>query len=188
MRSWCLLPIPPLYNQPSEKNIWKWQNSATFTLVSDFCCFVLPFSFFFFFNLGNGEFPKIMCLNHLNFGCLEIAWYTLILHVLSSRTQTVTQGLFVWCQENIPHLCEQVLLELLWKKWKSNLVKCQSCWDSYLNSISSSHFSEEKVCLLNQKITFVDERMKGILPSSLTHPHADFGAWPHWSTVYGNTN
>lgn len=115
------------------------------------------------------SFLKLVCLKHLNFGCLETAWYTLLLQMLSSGTQTVTQGLFVWYQENIPHLCEQVLLlELLWKKWKNNRVKCQSCWDSYLNSISPSHFSEEKVCLLNQKITFVDERMKGILPSSHT--------------------
>lgn len=63
------------------------------------------FMFAFFLKYRDWWYPKLMFLKHLNFGCLETAWYTLLLHMLSSGTRTFTQGLFVRCQENTPHLC-----------------------------------------------------------------------------------
>lgn len=49
---------------------------------------------------------------------------------------------------------------------RSNLMKSQSGLNIYLYSIPPSHFLERTGCLLNQKITFVHQRLKGILSTS----------------------
>lgn len=99
-----------------------------------------------------------------------VFWDTDILH---SRTVCMMP------REHPASLWAKSSRNLFERNEKNNLVKCQSSWDSYLYSISPSHVSEEKGCLLNQKITFVDQRVRESSLAHTSHPLADFGAGPH---------
>lgn len=143
----------PLVINLQKRNICKRQNSAGFL--------------FFFFNIGIGKFPNLMSLKHLNFGCLETAWYTLLYFTCCLLGHRLSLSDYLYdAQKTSLIFVGWVFLEPLWKKWKNTLMKFQSGRDTYLYSIPPSHFSERKGCLHNQKITFVDQRMRGILFTS----------------------
>lgn len=138
-------------------------------------------------------FPNLVVSTPLNFRCLETAWYTLLYftccllgHKLSlsdySYNAKKTSLIFVgW-----------VFLASLWKKWKNNIMKSQTGQDTHVYSIPPSHFLKTKGCLLKQKITFDDQRMRGILSTFHTLSACRFwsmtslnpSVWQHkWTTA-----